>query len=26
MASDTVGHDATITHLHFPPIMLADVH
>jgi lactate racemase len=26
MASDTVGRDPTITHLHCPPIMLADVH
>jgi len=26
MASDVVGRDATITHLHCPPIMLADVH
>jgi hypothetical protein len=26
MATDTVGRDPTITHLHCPPIMLADVH
>ena len=26
MASDTVGRDPTITHLHCPPIMIADVH
>jgi lactate racemase len=26
MASDTVGTDPTITHLHCPPIMIADVH
>ena len=26
MASDTVGPEPTITHLHCPPIMLADVH
>jgi hypothetical protein len=26
MASDVVGRDATITHLHCPPIMIADVH
>jgi hypothetical protein len=26
MASDTVGRDPTISHLHCPPIMMADVH
>jgi hypothetical protein len=25
MASDVVGRDATITHLHNPPLLLADV-
>jgi hypothetical protein len=25
MASDVVGRDATITHLHNPPILMADV-
>jgi len=25
MASDEVGRDATITHLHTPPLMMADV-
>jgi DNA-binding transcriptional regulator YdaS (Cro superfamily) len=25
MASDVVGHDATITHLHNPPIVMADM-
>jgi hypothetical protein len=25
MAADVVGRDATITHLHCPPLMLADV-
>jgi hypothetical protein len=26
MATDTVGRDPSITHLHCPPIMIADVH
>jgi hypothetical protein len=26
IASDVVGHSPTLTHLHAPPIMMADVH
>jgi hypothetical protein len=26
IASDVVGRDATVTHFHAPPLMLADVH